>query len=1306
MSITKPKSKSKNEIVNLKDLENTLIPFLDAKDRHASIEALLKEELGLSNFYAKVGAKCVLPALEKTCGKIISAHLKNVHDALSDNYEFYEKASLRIGRWLGYKLEPTLQKKKALREYVTRMDNVSEETWNRFQEETKLWITQLAKTNQILMMLGDLKAGVVLDLDSKDENLKNLPFSRWLRPYNGFIPLLGRELDLDVLDKFSSTNDPFSWMILFGEGGVGKTRLIHEFMKMKSADGWDTGFLAIDSLEQFVQHPGFPNWQPIVDTVIAIDYAASKSSLLKSFILRCVRWASNSAGTDKARLRLLLLERHGSLEAKWVTNLLHTGEGRIRTRITDTLHEIRKITPPGHTDPDSLMLEILRYTFRQWEELTGNTPPPLPDFDEKGLAHFQETTQRRPLLIQLAGLHACEIGDANGLTRWTREELIAPSLERERRHIQELCPEKLPLKLVERCAAMVTILGGVYSGNPGWLELIRYEATRCGYPSIDSAALEEAAQAAVGLDFTSTEIKISAITPDILGAAFVITILRESPQIIGETIKNMVNYSPQKTLSFMLRAVMDLYFIQGLSEVESWLLEVISNCSKEELRFAEWMVPEQTTALRNIGARIYEKQLSMFAEHTQDNEELARIWNSLGAWYSAVGRLEDALAASERALEIRERLAKQNPEAFEPELAITLSNLGNQRNELGRLEDAVAASERAVKIYKRLAKRNPEVFEPLLAAVLNNLGPQCGALGRLEDALAASELASEIRERLAQRNPEAFEPFLAMSLTNLGTQYSAHGRLEDALAATERAAEIYERLAKRNPDSFEPDLATILNNQGNDYRALGRLEDAMTASKRALKIRKRLAKRNPDAFEPDLAQSLSNLGPQYSAHGLQEDALASSEQAMEIYERLAKQNPEAFEPDLARTSNNLGSAYNALGRREDALAATEHALEIYKRLVKRNPDAFEPVLATILNNLGTAYGALGRREDALAASERAVKIYKRLAKRNPEAFEPDLATFLNNLGIAYRALGRQEDALVASELASEIRERLAERNPEAFEPDLAASMNILGTLYSAFGRREDALVATERALEIYERLANQNPDGFEPDLALSLNNLGIQYSRLGRREDALAATERAVEIRERLAKRNPEAFEPDLAQSLNNIGNRYGELGQHEDATIALKRAVEIRERLAKRNPDAFEPELAGSLSNLGAQYSALGHPKEAMTVSERAMEIHKRMAKRNPEAFEPDLAQSLGACGAICKGSNQHKKAAGFYHKGLMIIKHHFLNCPDAHIRIVLRLLRDYNETCQTAGVAIDDLSLKSIMEKVQECIDNRPGK
>ena len=283
---------------------------------------------------------------------------------------------------------------------------------------------------------------------------------------------------------------------------------------------------------------------------------------------------------------------------------------------------------------------------------------------------------------------------------------------------------------------------------------------------------------------------------------------------------------------------------------------------------------------------------------------LAANADTLAICLSNLGRREEALAASQEAVDIRRRLAQTRPDAFLPDLATSLNNLGRHLSNLGRREEALAASREAVDIRRPLAQTRPDAFLPDLA---NEPEQPRQRPFRPRPARGGDRRQPRSRghqRRLAQTRPDAFLPELAMSLNNLGNRLSNLGQREEALATSQEAVDLYRHLAQTRPDAFLPELAMSLNNLGNHLSNLGRREEALAASREAVDISRRLAQTRPDAFLPDLASSLNNLGRDLSNLGQREEALAASQEAVDIRRRLAQTRPDAFLPDLAMSLNN------------------------------------------------------------------------------------------------------------------------------------------------------------------------------------------------------------------------------------------------------------------------------------------------------------------------------------------------------------------------------------------------------------------
>jgi len=129
---------------------------------------------------------------------------------------------------------------------------------------------------------------------------------------------------------------------------------------------------------------------------------------------------------------------------------------------------------------------------------------------------------------------------------------------------------------------------------------------------------------------------------------------------------------------------------------------------------------------------------------------------------------------------------------------------------LGRREEALAASQEAVDINRRLAQTRPDAFLPDLARSLNNTGAMLSDLGRDEEALGASQEAVAIRRRLAETRPDTFLPGLATSLGALGQILASTGRHQDALAVRFEGLMSIAGHVERHPQTFG-DLARALS---------------------------------------------------------------------------------------------------------------------------------------------------------------------------------------------------------------------------------------------------------------------------------------------------------------------------------------------------------------------------------------------------------------------------------------------------------------------------------------------------------------
>ena len=339
-----------------------------------------------------------------------------------------------------------------------------------------------------------------------------------------------------------------------------------------------------------------------------------------------------------------------------------------------------------------------------------------------------------------------------------------------------------------------------------------------------------------------------------------------------------------------------------------------------------------------------EESVSIRAELCREHPEmyepdLAVSYNNLANLYGTTQRFHESEAMYKSALAIYERLAKENPQSNEPDLADSYNNLAVLYYNLALLyyniqhyNESEAMYKSALAIRERLAKEIPQIYEPDLATSYNNLANLYSDTQRFEESESMHKSAIAIRERLAKANPQAYEPDLADSYNNLANLYNVTHRFQESEAMYKSAIAIRERLAKANPQAYEEDLANSYNNLANLYFATQRFQESEAMYKLALAIRERLAKANPQAYEPDLAASYNNLAIVYYCTERIQECEELFKATIAIREHLAEGAPQEYGPALAQAYSNLAILYNETQRYAESEAMANTAAAIRERL--------------------------------------------------------------------------------------------------------------------------------------------------------------------------------------------------------------------------------------------------------------------------------------------------------------------------------------------------------------------------------------
>jgi len=339
------------------------------------------------------------------------------------------------------------------------------------------------------------------------------------------------------------------------------------------------------------------------------------------------------------------------------------------------------------------------------------------------------------------------------------------------------------------------------------------------------------------------------------------------------------------------------------------------------------------------------------------------------------GREREALAATrEAALHYR----RAGPSAI-VELARTLEAAGRRARLLGEHAAALDTGGEAIEIWRRLAEDDPDPFEVELARSLANY--VIDVAGPLGHATQARDMATQAVDTFRRR--AAIDPTLRSALsTALDALSVARAQIETpdtALVPAEESMRILRELVVEDPDQFLVRLALTLSHLGGLYTKVGRFEEALAAARESLQIhRQQLEGRRSSSpvFEAAAHLEIANIAALLGDH---EQALTS---AREAAERIESGTETAQGSLLALALQLQGRALRELGREPEALRVGERELAQWRREITEQPGdgAATTELALSLTRVALQLSAAGNHARALELAREGSALARELAE--------------------------------------------------------------------------------------------------------------------------------------------------------------------------------------------------------------------------------------------------------------------------------------------------------------------------------------
>ncbi|TET90784.1 MAG: tetratricopeptide repeat protein [Methanomassiliicoccales archaeon] len=385
---------------------------------------------------------------------------------------------------------------------------------------------------------------------------------------------------------------------------------------------------------------------------------------------------------------------------------------------------------------------------------------------------------------------------------------------------------------------------------------------------------------------------------------------------------------------------------------------------------------------------------------------------------------------------------------------------------------------------------------------------------------------------------------------SLGAVYDLVGYYDKSLETYNSALELAEEKKKR---------AKIKSNIGEVYEIMGDHDNSIKLYSEALDLVK-----EGECIEKGLA--LSGIGIVCWDKGEYDEALEHYEKSLEIMSMMGD------EEGVARSLNNMGNVYLHRGEYDKALEQFHKSLGI----AEKSGDL--GLIARFLGNIGALHHHKGEYDKALQHYKKSLGILEKIGDQQ------GIAYLLNNIGVIYEDRGEYDRALQHYKKSLGILEKIGDQQV------VIASLHNIGLVHKYVEDYDGALEYYEKSLEMSRRIGHQigmaynycgiaeihfkkkdikkakkycnlayeisKEIGVQEYVADSMRILGMIHREQEKWEESAENFTECVKICKEIGK------EKELGESHFEFGLMWREKGDADNARRNLEQAVEIFEKL------------------------------------------------------------------------------------------------------------------------------------------------
>ena len=555
---------------------------------------------------------------------------------------------------------------------------------------------------------------------------------------------------------------------------------------------------------------------------------------------------------------------------------------------------------------------------------------------------------------------------------------------------------------------------------------------------------------------------------------------------------------------------------------------------------------------------LYGKLLPLFEE----KEEKLKLFEKMGDLNEKTGNFEESLQFYSKALEMEKRK----------------ENLGRIHLKIGTVERKRSLYPEALKAFEKGLSTLQEKKTPLVVSLLNGIGWVYREQGEYDRAIERLSQAEKMAQEIEDREG------LTLSLRNLATAYWNQRNFKEAIEVGERSLAV----AEENHNDYQ--IAAACNNLGIFHWNIGKLDEARNYYSKSLGIREKIGDRQ------GIGLVKINHGLLYQDEGNWEIAIQYFVDSFEIFDKLNDVI------NITRLHNCFGFHFFVLGNWDEAAGHYIKSLEFAKQ--KEN----KLVIAQAHYSLGCLHLYQGDLEQAKENLETGLSISEDI--RDPE---------LESISLLSLALLEKERNVWEKvvELFEKTRKNYEEKGIKKY---LSLFFQIQSMIHLNRKEIEKALQFSEEAIRVAKEQKDMENTGSSHRI------LAMVYSEKGEYDKALENLIRSREIFENM--KNP--FE--LARTLFELARFHLSQWQkthHTDtfrsACNDLKKAEAIfRDLDAKGELEKVHTLTSQLIDQLSVKPSPFGREDQLKTLYEASQVINSILDLRTLLRKVMDLVINL----------------------------------------------------------------------------------